>query len=103
MLLVLGSRDYTASMVQPTKIHGRPTYLQLRRLEKELTKSAASIHSDKGGGAHGYVGLLKSTADYEKIAPDTPFNMPVAPPPLVIPERTTAHKFFRLQQDISVN
>ena len=87
MLLVSGSRDYTASMVQPTKIHGRPTY---------LTKSAASIHSDEGGGAHNYVGLLKSTADYEKIAPDTPFNMPVAPPPLVIPERMTAHNILQI-------
>ena len=97
MLSAFGTRDYTSGMTQPTKIHGRPAYLQIQKLEKELIKNAASIQCDEGGGAHGYIGLLKSVVEYEKLAPGTPFIMPAQPANLTIPANTTGHKSFRLQ------
>ena len=99
MLSTFGHRDYTSNMTQPTKIHGRPTFLQIRKLEKALIKNAASVQCDEGGGAHGYIGLLKSAAEYEKLAPGTPFNMPAHPGTLIIPANTTGHESFRLQQN----
>ena len=99
MLSAFGTRDYTSGMTQPTRIHGRPTYLQIRKLEKELIKNAASIQCDEGGGAHGYIGLLKSAVEYDKLAPGTPFNMPAQPAALTIPANTTGHESFRLQQN----
>ena len=99
MLSTFGTRNYTSNMTQPTKIHGRPTYLQIRKLEKELIKNAASVQCDEGGGAHGYIGLIKSPVQYEKLAPGTPFIMPVHPGILTIPNGTTGHESFRLQQN----
>ena len=98
MLSAFGPRDYTSNMVQPTKIHGRPTFLHIRKLEKELIKNAAHIQCDIGGGAHGYLGLIKSAAEYNRIA-GTNFIMPAEPPTLVIPNNTTGHESFRLQQN----
>ena len=99
MLSAFGTRDYTSGMKQPTKIHGRPTFLQLRKLETEITVNAANIQCDEGGGAHGYLGLIKSPAKYATIAPGTPFVMPVQPGILQIPANTTGHESFRLQQE----
>ena len=99
MLSAFGTRDYTSSMSQPTKIHGRPSFLQLRKLETELTVNAANIQCEVGGGAHGYLGLIKSPANYATIAPGTPFVMPAQPAILQIPAGTTGHESFRLQQE----
>ena len=99
MLSAFGQRNYTAGMKQPTKIHGRPTFLHLRKLERELVENATGIECEEGGGAHGYLGLIKSAADYAIIAPATPFVMPVNPPALVIPNNTPGHESLRLQQE----
>ena len=64
-----------------------------------MIKKAASVQCDEGGGAHGYIGLLKSTAAYEELAPGTPFNMPAHPGILAIPANTSGHESFCLQQN----
>ena len=99
MLSAFTTRDYTSSMTQPSKIHGRPTFLQLRKLEQQLIANAANIQCELGGGSHGYLGLLKSPEKYAIIAPDTPFVMPASPGQLVLPNNTTGHESFRLQQN----
>ena len=82
-----------------TKIHGRPNFLGLRRIEKELTANASSVTSTLGGGAHGHLGLVKSAATYNTITPGTPYVRPALPPPLIIPAGTTQHEAFRLHQE----
>jgi hypothetical protein len=69
-----------------TKIHGRPTYDTLNELRNELKSNASSIPTSRGGGGHGYLGLILSADDYNN-AVGQPFNLPVAPPlqPNILP------------------
>ena len=62
-----------------TKVHGQPTNQDLDLLEDELLWIASSIYSELGGGSHGHAGLLLSKADYEEMAPGTPFIFPINP------------------------
>jgi hypothetical protein len=62
-----------------TKIHGRPTYDSLNELRNELKSNASSIPTSRGGGGHGYLGLILSADDYN-TAVGQPFNLPAAPP-----------------------
>ena len=73
MLASMGRQDVTSNWKQVTKIHGRPTFLQLRKLEKKLTTNAAKVQLELGGGAHGHLGMIKSATDYATIAPGTPY------------------------------
>jgi hypothetical protein len=83
-----------------TKIYGQPTNRDIDRLEDELIAIASSFHSDLGGGLHGHAGLVKSIADYELIAPGTPFIFPANPgvypqgviPAAQRPQREAEHK-----------
>ena len=77
------TKEFFNSMAQPTKIHGRPTYLQIKKLEKELIQYATNITTDLGGGAHGYLGLVKTDNEYNRIT-GTNFVIPVRPPDLQI-------------------
>jgi hypothetical protein len=57
-----------------TKIHGRPTYDSLNELRNELKSNASSIPTSRGGGGHGYLGLILSADDYNN-AVGQPFNL----------------------------
>ena len=92
------TKEFFNSMAQPTKIHGRPTYLQIKKLEKELIQYATNITTDLGGGAHGYLGLVKTANEYNRIT-GTNFLIPVRPPDLQIAQGTTGHESFRVQQE----
>ena len=92
------TKEFFNSMAQPTKIHGRPTYLQIKKLEKELIQYATNITTDLGGGAHGYLGLVKTANEYNRIT-GTNFAIPVRPPDLQIAQGTTGHESFRVQQE----
>ena len=50
-----------------TKIEGEPSYQALRTLETELIQNASSIFTELGGGGHGYLGLLLSSAKHLEI------------------------------------
>jgi hypothetical protein len=56
-----------------------PTYDTLNELRNELKSNASSIPTSRGGGGHGYLGLILSADDYNN-AVGQPFNLPVAPP-----------------------
>jgi hypothetical protein len=62
-----------------TVIIGQPTNQDIDSLEDELMEIASNQHSDLGGGLHGHAGLLKSAAEYELMAPGTPFLFPANP------------------------
>lgn len=50
-----------------TKIEGEPSYQALRTLETELIQNASSIFTELGGGNHGCLGLLLSSAKHLEI------------------------------------
>lgn len=75
-----------------TKVHGQPTNRDIDRLEDELTAIASSFHSELGGGLHGHAGLIKSDADYDLIAPGTPFVFPANPGVYPAGAMTTAQR-----------
>ena len=75
-----------------TKVHGQPTNRDIDRLEDELTAIASSFHSELGGGLHGHAGLIKSDADYDLIAPGTPFVFPSNPGVYPAGAMTTAQR-----------
>lgn len=58
------------------KIQGQPTYEHLKELRTLLGENAASIQTTRGGGNHGYLGLILSDARYDTQAPGTPFVAP---------------------------
>ena len=77
--------------LQPAKVTGQPTYDSLTRLRNELKQNAATVPSNRGGAAHGYLGAVMSSTMYETVAPGHPFtiaNYPGAQP--IIPDPSTA-------------
>jgi hypothetical protein len=61
-----------------TPITGKPTAATIRQLKKELYANARSIHSDRGGGLNGHLGLVMPTAAYV-IRAGAAFNEPNHP------------------------
>ena len=49
---------------QLTTIPGKPSAATIRQLKKELYANARAIHSDRGGGLNGHLGLVMPTAAY---------------------------------------
>ena len=73
---------YTAFPAQATKIQGEPTYDDLRQLREVLYHNAASVHSDRGGGLHGHLGMIMDDVNYATISA-TPWVDPPEPPAMV--------------------
>jgi hypothetical protein len=65
---------------QLTPIPGKPTAATIRQLKKEIYANARSVHSDRGGGLNGHLGLVMPTAAYVLRAGDA-FNEPNHPGP----------------------
>jgi hypothetical protein len=63
----------------PVKIEGQPNYDSLSALREVLKQNAASVSTDRGGGQHGYLGIILSDAMYATIAPNDAFVRPAAP------------------------
>lgn len=74
-----------------TAIHGKPTFNTLPILRDGLKANAGSVATTLGGGLLGYLGLLFSVPEYNRVAPGTPFVRPPNPGQLVIPPGTTQH------------
>ena len=81
-----------------TKIHGEPTYENLKNLHNQLKTNATSVPSNLGGGAHGHLGLVLSPTEYAIIAPNTPFVRPVHPGILTIPQGTANHAAVTMKE-----
>ena len=75
--------------VDLTPIVGEPDFVSLNRLKNELKSNAQNVPCTLGGGNHGFLGLVLTPAEYNLIAPGTPFVMQPHPGPLLIPAGTT--------------
>lgn len=60
------------------KHQGPPTYDSLKHAKDMLKGNAASVPSTRGGGGHGYLGIILAPASYATIDP-TPFDVPLFP------------------------
>ena len=67
-----------------TKIHGRPTYENLKIIKNELKTNASAVASSFGGGRNGHVGLVLTPQEYTMVSA-TPYVRPVHPGVLVLP------------------
>ena len=81
-----------------TKIHGEPTYFQLKELKNELKSNATSVTTDLGGGRHGHLGLVLTPTEYLAVS-TTAYNRPTHPGSLTIEPGTTQHEATRLQNE----
>ena len=79
-----------------TKIHGEPTYFQLKELRNALKSNATGVTTDIGGG-HGHLGLVLTPAEYATISA-VAYNRPAHPGPLIIPLGTAQHEATRLRE-----
>ena len=61
-----------------TKITGKPTAATIKQLKREVFANLREIHSDLGGGAHGYLGLGLPAGQYF-IRAGTAFVAPAHP------------------------
>ena len=88
--MTTGTIDYAKIYFKfptPTPIRGEPTHTDIRQLKKEIRANAASVDCDLGGGDHGYLGLVLTSQEYQKIA-QTAFTAPSYPSALAIPSGT---------------
>lgn len=73
--------DIIASFPEPvSKISGPPTYPKLKTLRQTLKANAASIECTLGGGQHGYLGLILTPAQYNRIVPPAEVEGEAQPP-----------------------
>ena len=59
---------------------------------KQLQANAAAVPCTLGGGTTGYLGMLVSAAQYNTVAPGTPFVTPPMPGPLVLTPGDTQYQ-----------
>ena len=77
-----------------TKIVGEPNFDKLHVLFRELKANTAAVPCTLAGGANGYLGMLVSPAQYQTVAPGTPFVPPVAPGALTIAPGDTQYQIM---------
>ena len=77
-----------------TKIVREPTFDDLHVLFRELKANVAAVPCTLAGGANGYLGMLISEAQYETVAPGTPFVPPPQPGVLVIDPAYTQYQIM---------
>jgi hypothetical protein len=74
------SSSFPLPHAQLTPILGKPTAAAIRQLKKEIYANARSLHSDRGGGINGHLGIVMPNAAYFLRA-GTPFDAPNHPGP----------------------
>jgi hypothetical protein len=74
------SASYPLPHAQLTPILGKPTAAAIRQLKKEIYANARSLHSDRGGGLNGHLGIVMPNAAYFLRA-GTAFTAPNHPGP----------------------
>jgi hypothetical protein len=63
-----------------TAIVGKPTAQTIKQLRKEIYANARSVHSARGGGLHGHLGIAMMVATYT-VRAGQPFQEPAHPGP----------------------
>jgi hypothetical protein len=76
MAIVQAEIRKTVAEFAVTEVQGQPTNQDIDRFEEELIAVASSIPMMLGGGNNGHAGVLLLAADYEYLAPGTPFANP---------------------------
>ena len=72
-----------------TPIIGKPDYISLHKLKKQIKANAQSVPSTLGGGNHGLLGLVLTPAEYALVSA-VPFVRELYPGALDFPNGTTA-------------
>ena len=99
--MAIAAVNYKESFFEHTEltpIIGRPNYKSLHRLHQEIKTNAMTVHSNLGGGAFGYLGLVMTPSEYAFISP-VPFVKPIYPGPLTIPPGLSVYKARQLATD----
>ena len=79
-----------------TLIRGKLTFKTLHKLRNEIKANAKSVYSNLGGGAHGYLRLVITDAQYAVISPNN-LVYPTHSGTLIIPDGTITHVKFNMQ------
>ncbi len=95
-------------MPKLTPIIGQPNYTNLLGLRRELHTNARSVHSHRGGGNHGHLGLVMDPEAYIART-GVPFDLPPYPGEEPTPTGTTAaqitsdarHKFNDIRAELA--
>jgi hypothetical protein len=61
------------------KIFGIPTYASINAVKASLAQNAVSISSTRGGGQHGYLGMVLSAPVYHTVTGGQAFALPLNP------------------------
>ena len=88
MASTVNYRDTHFERSHLTPISGKPTYETVHKMWNEVKANARSVYSNLGGGTHGHLGLVLTTAQYADIS-TTDFTRPDHPAPLAIPSAAT--------------
>ena len=88
MASTVNYRDTHFERANLTPIRGEPTYDTVHKLWNKVKANARSVYSNLGGGTHGHLGLVLTTAQYAAIS-TTDFTRLDHPGPLTIPSSAT--------------
>jgi hypothetical protein len=64
MTTSIGAPSFPFPHPQLTQVVGKPTAITIKQLRKEIYANARLVHSERGGGANGYLGIVMETAPY---------------------------------------
>ena len=82
-----------------TKALGPLDFRTLKTIKDELKTNAACIDSDLGGGAHGHLGLILDSVEYDKVATGTPYIRHTMPAAISFANNTPQHEVTRRRDD----
>ena len=85
-----------------SKIMGVPTYEILHLLHNEINSKAMGVHSNIGGGKHGYLWLVVIPIAYAPLT-NTPIFHQLHPGNLIIPIAATHHAQEELKRHYEKN
>ena len=88
MASTVNYRDTHFERAHLTHIRGEPTYDTVHKLWNKVKANARSVYYNLGGGTHGHLGLVLTTAQYAAISTIN-FTRPGHPVPLAIPSAAT--------------
>jgi hypothetical protein len=78
MTTSIGAPSFPFPHPQLTQVVGKPTAITIKHLRKEIYANARSVHSERGGGANGFLGIVMETAPYLARAGEA-FILPTHP------------------------
>ena len=79
MAIIQAEIQKTVADFAVTKVHSQPTNPDIAHHEEEHIAVASSIPMMLGGGNNEHAGMLILVADYDNLAPGTPFVNPANP------------------------